>query len=220
MLLGSKERASSKALVARSTKPALRKSAPRLASACARSARVRSARASSPWWIWQGTLHLPGLALQMAQHLQHVHGVLVLAGDLAELADGQGELARGQVVEALGVVGRGAKAGTVAQAPVSRVGVGPAGHETRHRGHEDGQDRRVGQADLLRAASIRRPGSRGPSRRGPSGSPRRTRAGRPCPPPASRTMKASVRTSKTASRGAAVNPTSAMMGRSLRSSPM
>ena len=134
MLLGSKARAWSKAWSARSRKPARRKSAAEAGQGM-RALRAREVGAGQERLVdLDGPLDLARLALQVAQQLEDVHGLLVLAAGLDQLREGERELARGQVVQALRVVGRGSEAGPVAQAPVSSVGIGAAPHEARRTG--------------------------------------------------------------------------------------
>ena len=161
-------------------------------------------------------LDLAGLAEQVAQDLQHLDRVRVLARDLGELADGQLELARGEVVQALGVVGRGAEAASPARRPGARAAPRPAPPGApRPPASDDGEQGGVGhRASRAHAVTPTRGGaarSQSPrARRIASTNSRR----QPRPPRASITMNACVRTSRGASAGAAERPTSARMGRS------
>ena len=100
MFLGSTASTSSKVRVARSRKPALRKSAPSAASAVGALRAREVAAGEQPLVHLDRALHLAGLAQQVAQHLQHLDRVGILARDLGQLADRQLELAGGQVVQA------------------------------------------------------------------------------------------------------------------------
>src|SRR4029450_6991337 len=51
------------------------------------------------------SLHLPGLAQQRAQDLEGLDGVRRLPRDLAQLADRESHLSRGEIVHPLRVVG-------------------------------------------------------------------------------------------------------------------
>ena len=113
-------------------------------------------------------LHLPDLAVEVAQHLLHLDRVRVVAQDLAELVDGGLELPRGEAVQALGVVGRGAEARPLAlarlpaarhpRAPRERPGGG---------GEEDGDERGVRHPTRSSPSSTGRAGA-GRPRCGPA----------------------------------------------------
>jgi len=135
MFLGSRSRSSLKAWSARSRKPAFRKG------------EIRPRE--EPLVGLDGPLDLPFLAEEVAQHLEHLHGVGIVAGHLGQLADGQIRLARGGVVQALDVMGGVAVARTVAPLPAAqRGGPGAARGQARDARQQDRQQRGVGHDTL------------------------------------------------------------------------
>ena len=103
-------------------------------------------RARSAWWTWIALSTWPASRSRLPSTCDDLHRVRLVAGHLGQLADGQLELARGQVVQALDVVGRGAEGGAVALlAAAQRGGPGAAGEHARDGGEQDGQQGGVGQ---------------------------------------------------------------------------
>ena len=150
MLFGSKASASSKAWSARSRKPALRKSTPRLARAWARSARVRSGRARRAWWIWIARSTWPVSRSRWLSDLEDLDRVVVLAGRPSRARVIASESwPDGEVVQALACSGRrcGSRAGRAGRG-ARRVGPGAARDEA-------GQERPA--ATARRAASVTGP---------------------------------------------------------------